>query len=140
MICGPARRLMCTSGSAKVSYALVKSFHGHGDAAATRPGATRCSKAGYTDARPLTANSTTFSCYARPDHAFGSKCDMAASPRHFRSSPQSRPSLTRLARQLRANNDIAPYLRMQSHDNLMRIDAPGRGIHLLSTPLAEVRT
>ena len=37
-------------------------------------------------------------------------------------------------------SDIAPYLRMQSHDNLMRIDAPGRGIHLLSTPLAEVRT
>ena len=29
---------------------------------------------------------------------------MAASPRHFRSSPQSRHALTRLARQFRANN------------------------------------
>ena len=36
----------------------------------------------------------------------GSKCDMAASPRHFRSSPQSRLSLTRLACQLRANSCI----------------------------------
>ena len=30
------------------------------------------SKAGYIDARPLTANSSKSSCYARPDHTFGS--------------------------------------------------------------------
>ena len=29
-------------------------------------------KAGYIDARPLAANSTKFSCNARPDHTFGS--------------------------------------------------------------------
>ena len=32
----------------------------------------------------------------------GSNCDMAAIPRHFRLSPQSRHALTRLARQFRA--------------------------------------
>ena len=31
------------------------------------------SKAGYIDARPLTANSSKSSCYARPDHTFGVK-------------------------------------------------------------------
>ena len=37
-------------------------------------------------------------CDARPTSALpGSKCDMAASPRHFRSSPQSRLSLTLIA-------------------------------------------
>jgi hypothetical protein len=30
------------------------------------------SEAGYIDARPLTANSTKFSCNARPDHTYGS--------------------------------------------------------------------
>jgi len=30
------------------------------------------SKAGYIDARPLTTNSTKFSCDARPDHTCGS--------------------------------------------------------------------
>ena len=30
-------------------------------------------KAGYIDARPLTANSSKSSCYARPDHTVGSK-------------------------------------------------------------------
>ena len=30
------------------------------------------SKAGYIDARPLTTNSSKSSCYARPDHTFGS--------------------------------------------------------------------
>jgi len=29
------------------------------------------SKAGYIDARPLTARSTKFSCDARPDHTWG---------------------------------------------------------------------
>ena len=29
------------------------------------------SEAGYIDARPLTANSTKFSCNARPDHTLG---------------------------------------------------------------------
>ena len=29
-------------------------------------------KAGYIDARPLTTGSTKSSCYARPDHTFGS--------------------------------------------------------------------
>jgi len=33
-------------------------------------------EAGYIDARPLTANSSKSSCYARPDHTFGSKADM----------------------------------------------------------------
>ena len=33
--------------------------------------ATLQSKAGYIDARPLTANSTKFSCDARPDHTLG---------------------------------------------------------------------
>ena len=32
-------------------------------------------EAGYIDARPLTANSSKSSCYARPDHTFGSKAD-----------------------------------------------------------------
>ena len=30
-------------------------------------------KAEYIDARPFTTNSTKFSCYARPDHTFGSR-------------------------------------------------------------------
>ena len=38
------------------------------------------------------------------DVAVGSKCDMAASPRHFRSSPQIRLSLTRLACQVSVMN------------------------------------
>ena len=33
------------------------------------------SKAGYIDARPLTASSTKISCNARPDHTFGSNPD-----------------------------------------------------------------
>jgi hypothetical protein len=33
------------------------------------------SKAGYIDARPLTANSSNTSCNARPDHTFGSEAD-----------------------------------------------------------------
>ena len=33
------------------------------------------SKAGYIDARPLTANSSKSSCYARPDHTLGSNPD-----------------------------------------------------------------
>ena len=33
-------------------------------------------EAGYIDARPLTANSSKSSCYARPDHTFGSKADI----------------------------------------------------------------
>src|SRR5271169_6304056 len=46
-------------------------------------------EAGYIDARPLTANSTKFSCNARPDHTFGSKADFALRPCHFRLSPES---------------------------------------------------
>ena len=34
-------------------------------------------KAGYIDARPLTTSSTKSSCYARPDHTFGSEADIA---------------------------------------------------------------
>ena len=37
----PALRLMCASGSEKVFYTLAKIFHGHGRAAATRPGVSR---------------------------------------------------------------------------------------------------
>jgi hypothetical protein len=35
------------------------------------------------------------SCTARPDHTSGSNCDMTASPRHFRSSPDCRHSSAR---------------------------------------------
>jgi len=35
------------------------------------------SKAGYIDAKPLTANSTKLSCDARPDHTCGSRLDGA---------------------------------------------------------------
>ena len=35
------------------------------------------SKAGYIDARPLTTNPSKSSCYARPDHTFGSRVDGA---------------------------------------------------------------
>ena len=43
------------------------------------------------------------------DVAFGSKRDMANSLRHFRSAPQSKRSLTRLARQLRANYRLMQF-------------------------------
>ncbi len=41
-------------------------------------GAALQSKAGYIDARPLTPNSSKSSCYARPDHTSGSKCEELA--------------------------------------------------------------
>ncbi len=38
------------------------------------------SEAGYIDARPLTANSTKFSCNARPDHTCGSSIVSPTTP------------------------------------------------------------
>src|SRR5258707_2702142 len=38
------------------------------------------SKAGYIDARPLTASSTKISCNARPDHTLGHKQTLAELP------------------------------------------------------------
>src|ERR1700681_4567354 len=42
------------------------------------------SKAGYIDARPLTASSTKISCNARPDHTCGSKTKVSGLARHVR--------------------------------------------------------
>src|SRR5450631_2828681 len=42
------------------------------------------SKAGYIDARPLTASSTKISCNARPDHTLGSKTEVSGLARHVR--------------------------------------------------------
>src|SRR5580700_12063902 len=44
-------------------------------------------KAGYIDARPPTANSTKFSCNARPDHTFGSDSVFGQCPLHVRFPP-----------------------------------------------------
>ena len=48
------------------------------------------SKAGYIDARPLTANSTKTSCDARPDHTFGSFTTFAHFW-HVRFTPKATP-------------------------------------------------
>ena len=50
-------------------------------------------KAGYIDARPLTAELVELSCNARPDHTSGSKCDLVAPSRHDRSCSRSRLEL-----------------------------------------------
>src|SRR3984893_843215 len=48
------------------------------------------SKAGYIDARPLTASSTKISCNARPDHTSGSKTEVSGLARHVRLTLRSR--------------------------------------------------
>src|SRR5882757_5732004 len=66
------------------------------------------SKAGYIDARPLTASSTKISCNARPDHTLGSKTEIGPRNPDFRSSLNSRHAPTRRSRPKSA--DIAPRL------------------------------
>jgi hypothetical protein len=62
------------------------------------------SKAGYIDARPLTASSTKTSCNARPDHTFGSKADLDPPVWQVRSATKSGP-LPAALRQERSLND-----------------------------------
>jgi hypothetical protein len=47
------------------------------------------SKAGYIDARPLTANSSNTSCNARPDHTLGHKQKWLSTLHRVRSAPES---------------------------------------------------
>ena len=46
-------------------------------------------EAGYIDARPLTANSSKSSCYARPDHTLGHKQTFAESERKSALPPKA---------------------------------------------------
>jgi hypothetical protein len=62
------------------------------------------SKAGYIDARPLTANSTKTSCDARPDHTSGSFAEVAARPGYVRFTPTSRHRRSWIACPLRADS------------------------------------
>src|SRR2546423_11612035 len=64
------------------------------------------SKAGYIDARPLTANSTKTSCDARPDHTLGSNSDIAGAFSALRFTPKSRHHSFEFAGLLRANSGL----------------------------------
>jgi len=70
------------------------------------------SEAGYIDARPLTANSTKFSCNARPDHTLGHSRLRWSAPRlvhvGFNSDSDRQPSKRDPA--LRAKSDSANRL------------------------------
>src|SRR5712672_1621002 len=50
------------------------------------------SKAGYIDARPLTASSAKSTCNARPDHTSGSKAEKLEASKCFLLFPQQRTS------------------------------------------------
>jgi len=97
----PARDIMPPLGGARVcllSDLILHGFH----AAAAAGSATLQTKAGYINARPLATNSSKPSCYARPDHTYGSFASNRLRPRHVCLSPNRDRRADIQDRQLRA--------------------------------------
>jgi hypothetical protein len=75
-------------------------------------------KAGYIDARPLAANSTKFSCNARPDHTLGSIASFLTPSDQVGSAASRRP--TERARPAADRDILAPLERAWGVERCIR--------------------